>query len=618
MNVLTDIKPLLTTLLDAAPGHLLVATILAGCLIGTTFFIQDPRVRRAASLAALLVFIVPLPDLLPERSVATLQVPQFTFDDTAAELPATAAGPSTSIDPIVIIALVWFAIAGLLVLRTLLSFRDRNLALRELAEDVAERLGVPRDVPVRVNAGSEGPRVTGLFRPAIIVPAPLLDPEREDELRAVLLHELAHVRQKDNLWSAVSALVTSLFWFHPFAWIAALRFRAFSEVACDAAVIEAGVPLTTYLESLRKVIADAPYERTAQIALGGGSLKERIRIMKSSTSPMSRLAARAVIVTLVVVTLGTGLSLRALTGDEPGTIQLPGDAENVTAYRIESEIVPLEDGRLQADLVVIDLASGRVLSMPRVRFAAGEPAVIVTGQDDETMQLQVELTPSPNERSYDARIELERGTERFDKQLSIEIGGPSTPAPPIDLKLTDAKLADVLDLFSKLLAVDLIVAADIDQELVTVELKGVPWDKALDEVLQSSGLDWRKIGDLLIVAGPGDGAIRPQAPRKPKMSPASATTDPRIQPPTVLERVQPEYPMEARDAGLEGSVVLELTVGEDGILQDVKVKRPLEMGLTESAVEAVRQWKFSPATIEGRAVPFIYHVQIKFSLSESS
>lgn len=341
--------------------------------------------------------------------------------------------------------------------------------------------------------------------------------------------------------------------------------------------------------------------------------------MKSSTSPMSRLAARAVIVALVVVTLGTGLSLRALTGDEPGTLQLAGDAENVTAYRIESEIVPLEDGRLQADLVVIDLAAGRVLSMPRVRFVAGEPAVIMTGQEgDEGMQLQVELTPSPTESSYDARIELERGTERFDKQLSIEIGGPSTPAPPIDLKLTDAKLADVLDLFSKLLVVDLIVAADIDQELVTVDLKGVPWDKALDEILQSSGLDWRKIGDLLIVAGPGNGAIRPQAPRKPKMTPASATTDPRIQPPTVLERVQPEYPMEARKAGLEGSVVLELTVGEDGILQDVRVKRPLEMGLTESAVEAVRQWRFSPATIEGRAVPFVYHVQIKFSLSEPS
>ena len=323
-----------------------------------------------------------------------------------------------------------------------------------------------------VSSGSEGPLVTGVFRPTIIVPVLLIDPEREDELRAVLLHELAHVRQKDNLWGATAAIVTSLFWFHPLAWLAALRFRAFSEVACDAAVIESGVTLTTYLESLRKVLADAPYERTARVALGGGSLKERIRIMKSSNTPMSRHAARALIVMIAIVTLGTGLSLRALTGDEPNALRLPGNSQNVTAYRIESQIVPLDDGSLQADFIVIDMAAGRVLSMPTVRFASGEPAVVMTGEEGpDGMQLKVELTPSPSDSSYNAGLELVRGTERFEKRLHIEAGAPSAPAPPIDLSLRDAKLADVLDMFSKLLATELIMAADVDSELVTVNLK---------------------------------------------------------------------------------------------------------------------------------------------------
>ena len=67
-----------------------------------------------------------------------------------------------------------------------------------------------------------------------------------------------------------------------------------------------------------------------------------------------------------------------------------------------------------------------------------------------------------------------------------------------------------------------------------------------------------------------------------------------IAPPGLLREVTPDYTEQARRAGLEGEVLLEIVVGPDGGVRDVKVLRRLGAGLDEQAVEAVRQWRFSP------------------------
>lgn len=78
----------------------------------------------------------------------------------------------------------------------------------------------------------------------------------------------------------------------------------------------------------------------------------------------------------------------------------------------------------------------------------------------------------------------------------------------------------------------------------------------------------------------------------------------------VLERVNPEYTAEAEAAHVEGKVVLDLTVGAAGKVEKVEVVEPLSHGLTQSAVEAARQWKFE-APKAGKAV---LRVTLKFKL----
>ena len=77
--------------------------------------------------------------------------------------------------------------------------------------------------------------------------------------------------------------------------------------------------------------------------------------------------------------------------------------------------------------------------------------------------------------------------------------------------------------------------------------------------------------------------------------------------------VQPQYPQTARNAGITGKVVLRVLVGVDGRVQDVQIVQSV-LGLTEAAVDAVRQWTFQPARKDGLPVASWFEVPMVFKL----
>jgi protein TonB len=85
------------------------------------------------------------------------------------------------------------------------------------------------------------------------------------------------------------------------------------------------------------------------------------------------------------------------------------------------------------------------------------------------------------------------------------------------------------------------------------------------------------------------------------------------EPPAVVTRVLPVYPDLAREAGVDGMVSLRVLVGRDGRVKDVRVDRSVPM-LDEAAMAAVRQWVFTPALSNGRAVMVWVAVPVRFSL----
>lgn len=84
--------------------------------------------------------------------------------------------------------------------------------------------------------------------------------------------------------------------------------------------------------------------------------------------------------------------------------------------------------------------------------------------------------------------------------------------------------------------------------------------------------------------------------------------------PAFLRRVSPVYPEQARRRGQEGKVLLRLTIDERGNLQKVEVLEGAGFGFEEAAVEAVKHSSFRPASIEGKPVPSIARLPIRFVL----
>jgi len=84
--------------------------------------------------------------------------------------------------------------------------------------------------------------------------------------------------------------------------------------------------------------------------------------------------------------------------------------------------------------------------------------------------------------------------------------------------------------------------------------------------------------------------------------------------PKALYAPDPEYSEEARKAKYQGTVVLWLVVDAAGRPQQIRVQRPLGMGLDEKAIEAVKLWKFEPARKDGQPVPVMINVEVNFRL----
>ena len=85
-----------------------------------------------------------------------------------------------------------------------------------------------------------------------------------------------------------------------------------------------------------------------------------------------------------------------------------------------------------------------------------------------------------------------------------------------------------------------------------------------------------------------------------------------IGPPTKIRNVAPIYPPEAREAGVEGVVILELIVGQTGDVSEVTVLRSVPM-LDAAAVDAVKQWQYVPTLLNGEPVDLLMTVTMNFN-----
>jgi TonB family protein len=208
--------------------------------------------------------------------------------------------------------------------------------------------------------------------------------------------------------------------------------------------------------------------------------------------------------------------------------------------------------------------------------------------------------------------------------LTAQPEEPDYSGEPITLSTKDADLNDVLATFAKISGYEILVEPGITGR-VTVNVDQVPWDGALVTIVQDQGLKWERIGNQIIIRRPGSEKRVPAKPVKasPPAPPSVGISNHTvhkyveggdIEPPKALEKLPPKYPPEMRKTGVSGTVIAELVIDTDGVVRDVAITESPAEEFSTAATEALEQWRFEPATRNGKPVAVSYIVTLKFSL----
>jgi beta-lactamase regulating signal transducer with metallopeptidase domain/HEAT repeat protein len=276
---------------------------------------------------------------------ASLTVRSATGNTVAldATSPTVASEPLGFISRMSGVSLV-FAIWGVVVLGIALMLAWAGLSVRRIVHnarplesndwltplfEIADRIGLEEAPRLLQSDEAKMPFACGILKPTIVLP---LESESWtlDRRRAVLLHELAHVRRHDLLGHTLGRLVCAVYWFHPLVWTAAKRLRSESERACDDLALACGTRATDYAEHLLDIVTSVRGDSTPLVALAMARRKEFEGRMLAILDPdlrhstPSRRQSAALIASLALIALTVGaIAPVARTADAAVVAEIP-------------------------------------------------------------------------------------------------------------------------------------------------------------------------------------------------------------------------------------------------------------------------------------------------------
>ncbi|SMD17780.1 M56 family metallopeptidase [Pedobacter nyackensis] len=162
---------------------------------------------------------------------------------------------------------------------------------QKLFEALRVKLGILRPVVFYLSEQVNVPLVIGYFKPIVLFPVALVAQLDIDEVEAILVHELSHIRRNDYLFNLIKTAIETLMFFNPFIWLSNKYINIEREHACDDLVLKlTGTPLT-YAHALLKleILKDKTTPALSMAAAGKEQhLYQRIkRITDMKTNYMS-------------------------------------------------------------------------------------------------------------------------------------------------------------------------------------------------------------------------------------------------------------------------------------------------------------------------------------------
>ena len=425
-------------------------------------------------------------------------------------------------------------------------------ALRLLRE-TASALGLSRAPHLLRSAHALIPLTWGLHRPRVLLPDEAGEWE-EERLRAVLAHELAHVRRGDWFVHVSAQIACAVYWFHPLFWTAERALGRESEHAADDEVLGIGLDGSVYAVYLLDIVRAArtamPPRRTVMAMARTSHLERRVTALLDMTVNRGARSTRAVIVAAALAIVVTP-TIAAMT---------------------------IQPSALYMDVVV------QMLDLPPVTAS-------VDVQGPDPMQPSVRHAPGGDAATAGSIVpptiaEYTTPALYSDQARQRRTEGVVTVALHVDDRgrVTNARV--VRGLGNGLDQNALVAVRQWRLQPGTDNGRPVAMDAEVDIEfnLRTEAINELIANDMVTLVGPG------------------------ITPPRVARTTE----MPSRITGARGTVLLDVVLLENGSPKILRILRSLSPEADESAVRHFEQWRFSPALRNGVPVKVRMNAEVRF------
>jgi beta-lactamase regulating signal transducer with metallopeptidase domain len=355
---------------SAGARHLVWLVTLATLLLVPALTAWGPiPLRILPATAATALTPPPAFDRAAPKTNATVSDKQAKPNRSAIAQPEANPAPAPSLEQeiasspllsgISIVVLLWavvvLAIGASLGYAAMLVKRIVNRARPLDSEDwltplweVSDRLSLEEPPRLLRSEDAKMPFACGVLKPTIVLPAEC-DNWSLDRRRAVLLHELAHVRRHDLIGHTLGRLACAVYWFHPLVWTAAKQLRSESERACDDLALACGARAADYAEHLLDIVTSVKRDATPSVALAMARRKEFEGRMLAILDPdlrhssPSRKQSATLIGSLALIAILVGAaapSPRAVTPAVPAAASRTTDLDLANSQQAKAEKYP--------------------------------------------------------------------------------------------------------------------------------------------------------------------------------------------------------------------------------------------------------------------------------------
>jgi TonB family protein len=455
----------------------------------------------------------------------------------------------------------WLAL-GLIRLKRLRR-RTEPAFLGDEVEDLHRRLAP--HAQLRWHQGLTQPVTFGFRHPIVLLPLRVrrLSPEVP---RAIVCHELLHVVRRDWCWTVIEEVVRSAFWFHPAMRWALTQTQLNREQTVDACAVETTGARLAYVRALME-FAGGEALAPATAFVRRRQLVRRIRDISQEVRVSPARAAITMIVLVVVLVASSlavtrGMPLQTSIG--PSTADAKSSLPAVPWRRVVQKIKPA----YPPDVI----ASGVEIGASITVTATVSPEGKVTRVDEPKWRLTIGSDSHvADEAAFWAGkpwLPFVREAETAVRQWTFEEGTTETRMP-IEFVFSTRKD-------------DAPVVAPVDARTAEASLSSPS-------------------------ARPGEPTTAPagQAPRRVGGD---------IRPPKKIFDVKPVYPADAAAADVQGVVILDVTIAKDGSVADATIRRSIPQ-LDQAALDAVRQWRFTPTVLDGGPIEVLMTITVNFTLA---